>query len=126
MPEVIPPPPKPMRGGKVTNIVRGILSRSRLARNSDRHLFLEFMQAGGMELSPKQQEIFLHLPSLESARRVRQKLQEGGEYPADAKIANERGYKSMRMQQMTPNAKPETIEKVIDNQPKAVSWLNDD
>lgn len=126
MPQVIPPPPKPARGGKVTNTVRGILSRSRMARNSDRHLFLEFMQAGGMELSPKQQEIFLHMPSLESARRVRQKLQENGEFPADAKIATERDYKSMRMQQMTPSAKPESIEKVIDDQPKAVSWLHDE
>lgn len=126
MPQIIPPPPKPARGGKVTNAVRGILSRSRLARNSDRHLFLEFMQAGGMELSPRQQDIFLSLPSLESVRRVRQKLQETGHFPADQNIARERTYKSMRMQQMTPNAKPETIEKVIEQQPpKAISWLND-
>lgn len=114
MPQVVAPAPKPSRGGKVTNTVRAILSRSRLARNSDRHLFLEFMQANGMDLTPSQKELFLHLPSLESVRRVRQKLQERGEFRADAFIEGERGFKSMRMQQMAPAAKPETIEKVID------------
>lgn len=126
MPQIVPPPPKPAIGSnaRVTDTVRGILSRSRMARNSDRHLLIEFMQVSGMELSPKQQEVFLHLPSLESVRRVRQKLQETGNYPADAKIAAERDFKSMRMQQMTPSATPETIEKVIE-QPKAISWLDD-
>lgn len=116
MPQVIPPAPDPMFGknAKVTDTVRGILSRSKLARNSDRHLLIEFMQISGMDLSPMQQEIFLHLPSLESVRRVRQKLQEKGVYPADEKIAKERDYKAMRMQQMTPGAKPETIERIIE------------
>ena len=116
MPQIQPPAPEPMgaKNAKVTNTVRAILSRSKIARNSDRHLLIEFMQISGMELTEKQQEVFLHLPSLESVRRVRQKLQENGNYPADEKIARERDYKSMRMQQMTPNASPESIEKVID------------
>lgn len=111
--QIVPPPPKPTHQTKVTNTVRSILARSRMARNSDRHLLLEFMQVSGMELTPKQQELFLSLPSLESVRRVRQKLQETGNYPADAKIATERSFKQMQMQQVTPNAKPETIERVI-------------
>lgn len=115
MPQVQPPAVEPVNNkAKVTNTVSAILSRSKIARNSDRHLLLEFMQVMGMELKPYQQELFLSLPSLESVRRVRQKLQENGKYLADEKIAHERDYKSMRMQQMTPGASPETIEKVID------------
>lgn len=127
MPQVIPPPVEPATQAKVTDTVRKILANSRMARNSDRHLLIEFMQLSGMDLTPRQQEVFLHLPSLESVRRVRQKLQENGNFPADPKIANEREYKSMRMQQITPSASPEFIEQVIEEQPapKAVSWLND-
>lgn len=112
--QVIPPAPKPTTKINVTNTVRGILTRSRMARNSDRHLFLEFLQGSGMDLSARQVDVFLNLPSLESVRRVRQKLQETGNFPADAKVASERDFKSMQMQQITPSAKPEFIQQVLE------------
>lgn len=120
---------------KVTQQVEAILKESRMARNSDRHLMIKFMQQNGMGLTPHQESVFLLLPSLESVRRVRQKLQENGKYPADQKIARERDFKSMRMQQITPGATPTAIDNVLnrdieipkgfDGSPEAISWLND-
>lgn len=106
--------------------VEKILMQSRIARNSDRYLLLQFMQNRGMELSPRQKELFLDMPSMETIRRVRQKLQSEGRYPADQKIANERKFKGLQMQQLEPKLKSDQIEKVIEPQQQAISWLNDE
>lgn len=113
---------------RVTDEVRKILATNIQARNSDRELLLAYMDNEGMDLSPKQREIFRHMPSMETVRRIRQKLQEGGHYLANKNIATERTFKSYAMQQNTPTAKPETIERIIE-QPftqQAISWLDKD
>lgn len=97
----------------ITGDVENILSTSREARNSDKSLQITFMQKAGMGLSEGQIEAFKRMPSLETVRRIRQKLQEKGKYLADQKIKNERHWKALRMQQVSPKAKPKTIEKII-------------
>lgn len=109
---------------KTTNLVRKILSYSRAARNSDKELQLLMMDEYGMNLSYEQREIFRQMPSTETIRRIRQKLQEKGEFVSDQNIASERKWRGMRMQQNAPTAKPETIEKII--QPRAISWLSEE
>lgn len=97
----------------VTQQVENILSVSRQARNSDKELQIIYMQKSGMQLTPQQIEIFRVMPSLETVRRIRQKLQEGGTYPADQKIKQARDWKAMRVQQNAPSAKPVTLERII-------------
>lgn len=100
---------------KVSDKVEKILSYSRKARNSDRELFIEFMQSEDMNLSPQQIEVFRHMPSLETVRRIRQKLQEDGKYPADQQIKKERNFKDYRMTQNMPAAKPKVVEQIIEH-----------
>lgn len=98
----------------VAQRVENILRVSQAARNSDRELIIIYMQKLGMELTPKQIEIFRHMPSVETIRRTRQALQEQGKYEADSTIKRERSHKSMVMQQTMPSAKPEQVEKTIE------------
>lgn len=109
----------------VTQQVENILAVSRMARNSDTELLIIYLQKAGMNLTPHQVDLFKTLPSTETIRRVRQKIQQSGRYLADQKIANTRKFKAMQMQQNAPIAKPERIEQLTMDVPKAVSWLND-
>lgn len=108
----------------ITQDVEYILSMNRDARNSDKALYIEFMQKRGMDLSPEQIARFMRIPSLESVRRTRQKIQEQGKYPADQRVKAERNWKSMRMQQNMPAAKPEAVERIVE--PRAIPWLRDE
>lgn len=98
---------------KASQLVDKILSQSITARNSDKELILRVMEHYGIFLDDTQQARFKKMPSTETFRRIRQKIQEGGKYPADQKIGSERRYKGMRMQQYGPKLKPETIERII-------------
>jgi hypothetical protein len=53
------------------------------------------MQKSGMELTPKQVEIFKNMPSAETITRIRRKLQEQGKYEADENVQKER-YEKMQ------------------------------
>jgi hypothetical protein len=70
--------------------VENILRASRQARNSDSELQIIYMQKAGMNLTPEQVETFKSLPSMETIRRIRQKLQEEGKYPADSEVEQAR------------------------------------
>lgn len=75
---------------KTSERVENILKASHKARNSDIELLIIYMQKSGMELTPKQIEIFRKLPAMETITRIRRNLQEQGKYPADPKIEEER------------------------------------
>lgn len=107
---------------RVLDIVEQILSTSREARNSDKELYLRFMEYFGLRLDPTQTSIFKEMPQLETVRRIRQKLQEEGRYPADQKIGSERRFRGYSMQQRRPRS--DKIENVIER--RAVSWLEED
>jgi hypothetical protein len=105
---------------KISQQVENILASSRQARNSDKSLLLIYMQKSGMNLTPRQVSIFLEMPSRETLRRVRQKIQERGQYTADSSVKKVRDYKSLVVSQNAPTASPKTIERIIEEQPHAV------
>lgn len=70
--------------------VENILRASRMARNSDTELQIIYMQKSGMNLTDEQLRIFRELPHMETIRRIRQKFQEDGEYPADKGVEQAR------------------------------------
>ena len=75
---------------KIAQQVENILRFVPQTRSSDKELLIIYMQKCGMELTDKQMEVFRDMPSLESIRRVRQKLQEEGKYPASKEIEEHR------------------------------------
>lgn len=110
---------------RVVDIVSNILQTSRQARNSDKHLIIKFMAHYGIHLNATQQSILMNMPSFETARRIRQKLQQEGKYTPDQTIADDRNFRGMRTQQMMPKLKSDQIEKITEA-PTAVSWLYDE
>lgn len=92
--------------------VENILKVSDKARNSDRELMLIYMQKSGMELTSKQMEVFRNMPSMETIRRIRQKLQEQGKYPASEQV-NEERYRKFK--QTRQNIKYQSPEQLLEN-----------
>lgn len=100
----------------ISDRVRYVLGEYEHTRNSDKELLVVYMQKSGMNLTKEQIKIFRSMPSMEAIRRVRQKIQENGEYlPAD-EVRRERLLKAKAMQITTPLGKPERIESVLINQ----------
>lgn len=97
----------------VTQQVRNLLAYSKDARNSDKELYILYLQRAGMQLTEQQVNLLKELPSLETIRRVRQKIQESGEHRADEPVRKARHYKSLEVQQNVPQAKPERIEQIL-------------
>lgn len=95
----------------VTERVENILKVSKNARNSDRELLIIYMQKSGMNLSDEQIKIFRKLPSMETIRRIRQKLQENGKYLADKGVEEQRYNKFKQVKQ---NIKHESPEKLLE------------
>ena len=91
----------------ISQRVENILKVSKQARNSDKELLVIYMQKSGMELTPEQVAIFKEMPSTETVRRIRQKLQEQGKYPADEAVDNARFEKYQAMKYGDREADPE-------------------
>jgi hypothetical protein len=75
---------------KINERVENILKVSQASRNSDAELLIIYMQKSGMELTPKQKEIFRTLPSMETITRIRRQLQEQGKYEATQEVQEAR------------------------------------
>lgn len=100
----------------ITQQVENILKVSKTSRNSDKELQIIYMQKSGMDLDARQVQKFRDMPSLETLRRVRQKIQESGKYKADQRIEDSRKFKSMQMQQQAPKFTAEGLEKTLTGQ----------
>lgn len=100
----------------ITNQVANILRAIPSTRSSDKELLVIYMQKSGMNLSPAQIEKFRSMPSFETLRRVRQKIQEDGKYPASDLVKKERKFKSFQMQQQAPSFKADGLEKTLTGQ----------
>jgi len=98
----------------ITQQVENILRYAPATRNSDKELMIVYMQKFGMELTDRQVELFKKMPAFETIRRVRQKLQEVGSYQAVDEVKREREFKAMQMQQITPGATPEYVDRTLD------------
>jgi hypothetical protein len=117
---------------KIAQQVENLLQASRAARNSDKELLVLYMQRAGMELTEKQIQLFRQLPSMETIRRIRQKLQENGQYLADQLVEDQRydKYVNVRASVADPTVSIEVLlegsgERIV-AAPKAISWLKED
>lgn len=111
---------------QITRVVEAILRDQPETRDSDRELLISIMQRYGIELTPRQIVAFRHMPSMETVRRVRQKIQSEGRYTASERISRQRRLKGYVMQQNAPMASTERLERLVEDQPRAVSWLEED
>jgi len=98
---------------RVTPLVESALRTNEQARNSDKVLLIQIWHELGFELTIPQQKKFLELPSPETIRRVRQKIQESGKYPATERVRDTRHLMDMQIQQNAPTAKPERLEDLV-------------
>lgn len=99
---------------RVTPIIKDVLRDNPKARDSDKELLLDVWQTLGLYLTIDQRAIFRNMPSTETIRRIRQKIQEKGEFQAAGRVTKSRRIKSYEMQQNAPQATPERIEQVIE------------
>lgn len=74
----------------ISERVENILKAVPATRSSDKELLIVYMQKAGMDLTPSQIALFKDLPSMETIRRIRQKLQEDGKYPASKEVEDQR------------------------------------
>lgn len=99
----------------ITQRVENILKASKLARNSDKELLVIYMQKSGMDLDQRQIAIFRDMPSSETIRRIRQKLQENGKYSADPEVEEARYKKYKEMRGSIGIATPRETERVLED-----------
>lgn len=93
--------------------VERALSNNDQARNSDKILLLQVWHDLGLGLTKEQQMKFLDLPSPETIRRIRQKLQESGRYIADEEVATNRQTIGKAIHNYIAIARPEHIEELM-------------
>lgn len=74
----------------VSERVENILKASHMARNSDLELWLIYAKKSGLNLTREQEEVLRDMPSFETIRRSRQKIQEQGKYLADEVVKEAR------------------------------------
>lgn len=98
---------------KISDSVEYILKTNELTRSDDRTLLIEVWEAHGFYMSDTQKDKFKGLPSAETIRRIRQKIQESGKYPASETVKRHRKFKGMQVQQRIPNTKPEKVDQLI-------------
>lgn len=101
--------------------VESILKHVPKTRDSDKELMIVYMRKFGLELTPKQEELFREMPTAETLTRVRRKLQEDGKYQASAEVRAERDFKSMQMQQITPKANAHYVDVTMDGR-QVLPW----
>lgn len=104
---------------KISERVSNILAVSKKARNSDKHLQVIYMQRSGMELTEKQIELFIEMPSMETIRRTRQQIQMEGKYPADKEVEASRFDKYKEMRQAAGLIEPERV-----LEQRAIPWMD--
>ena len=74
----------------ITERVKKIMIAVPITRSSDKELEIVYMQKAGMDLTPAQVNLFKQLPSMETIRRIRQKIQESGELLATPEVEKAR------------------------------------
>ncbi len=110
-----------MRAKEQTKIVNGLLMKYQNCRDSDSDLMIGVLQVAGANLTPKQREVIRGI-NFESIRRLRQRLQEQGKYPASPEVAAQRKQKAELIKNAVPYGNEELLQKLI-NKPRP-EWLD--
>lgn len=95
-------------------IIKRVLDSHPETRSSDRELYIKVWEEFGFYMSESQKAKFRELPPSETIRRIRQKLQEQGKYPALETVRKHRKSKGMQMRQQMPSLKAHKIEPLLD------------
>ena len=82
-------------------------------RDSDKALILWVWWQLGFQLTHEQMDKFMNLPSTETIRRLRQKLQEKGKYGGSKAVLDERRWKSLVASQNMPTASLNRSEDIL-------------
>ena len=98
---------------RVAHLVEQSLKNNIQSRSSDKVLLLQVWHSLGLDLTPRQVERFLEIPSPETIGRVRRKLQESGKYLPTEEVKKARRIIELQVQQNAPSAKPERLEKLM-------------
>ena len=94
--------------------IEAILGAMPDTRNSDAELWLVYAYKSGLGLSKEQERIFRDMPSFETIRRTRQKLQEQGKYPANDNVRTVRQAKAANVRTNITNAVPGQVIELTD------------
>lgn len=100
---------------KVSQAVEHTLKNNVGSRSSDKQLILAVWETYGFYLSASQALKFMDLPSPETIRRIRQKIQEEGKYPANEGVRRHRSFKSLQVQQSIPSVEADKVDELINN-----------
>lgn len=106
----------------VSKLVERILSQDEASRSNDKRLWLAVAKYYGLEFTKEQMSKFFDMPSFETVRRIRQKLQEQGSYQASPEVARHRRWRGMQVQQKIPATNPDRVDRLI-NKPEQRSLL---
>lgn len=97
----------------ITERVKNILEASHAARNSDMELHIIYMQKSGMNLTQGQIATFRSIAPQWTIRRIRQKLQQQGQFSADQAV-NEFRYKQFKkVRSEIAYETPETVHQLL-------------
>lgn len=99
---------------RASAIIEGVLRDAPASRSSDRELYILVWEKYGFFMSATQKAKFRELPSSETIRRVRQKLQEQGHYAATDRVRRHRSQKGQEVQQRMPTTKPDKVEPMLE------------
>ncbi len=110
-----------MRAKQITKLVEDILKTHPRTRDSDKDLFIAVLQMLGADLSERQREIMRSV-NLESVRRLRQKLQEDGQYLPSVDVAQRRKLKAQLVKDAVPYGNHDLTMELL-NKP-APSWMD--
>lgn len=83
-------------------------------RSSDKELLIVYMQKAGMDLTPSQIAMYKELPSMETIRRIRQKIQENGELLATPEVEKARFEKYKKTKGAIGVTNPVEAEELLD------------
>lgn len=98
----------------ISERVKNILKAVPATRSSDKELLIVYMQKAGMDLTPSQIALFKDLPSMETIRRVRQKIQENGELLANPEVEKARFEKYKQTKGAIGVTNPSEAEELLD------------
>ena len=91
-----------------------VLASDEQSRSAHKRLIVKVQEAYGLYLTPEQQEIFFKMPSPETITRTCRKFQEQGKYLGNKKITEYRKFKSLQVQQVVKQTKPEDIQQLFE------------
>lgn len=101
----------------VSEIVEKTLSEKPETRSSDKRLFLEIGEHYGFILTIIQRQAFFDMPSFETMRRIRQKIQEQGRHLPTKEVMGHRRFKRWQVQQQIPKTNPNRIDNLLNTKP---------